>query len=189
MVESCVERLRKPDKAIFDITLDRLGVSAEEAVFLDDIGGNLKTAKQMGMATIKVQKDVLHVVKSTCPMLLLCIFTTVQVSDISEALEVLEQILAGNPAPAHILGTSEVSEKLKFPVDRLVDYLQREHGLRQEEPPVIRQFKHGQSNPTYYVSYGGEEMVLRKKPVSERTVGVCWQFGWLASFPGHLETA
>lgn len=75
VVESCVEKLRKPDKAIFDITLNRLGVSAEEAVFLDDIGGNLKTAKQMGMATIKVQKDVLHVVKSTCPMLLLYIFT------------------------------------------------------------------------------------------------------------------
>jgi epoxide hydrolase-like predicted phosphatase len=56
VVESCVEKLRKPDKAIFDITLERLGVAASEAVFLDDIGGNLKTAKQMGMETIKVKK-------------------------------------------------------------------------------------------------------------------------------------
>ena len=56
MVESCLEKLRKPDKAIFDITLGRLGVSASEAVFLDDLGGNLKMAKQMGMATIKVRK-------------------------------------------------------------------------------------------------------------------------------------
>ena len=46
--------LRKPDKAIFDHTLEKLGVSASEAVFLDDLGGNLKMARQMGMATIKV---------------------------------------------------------------------------------------------------------------------------------------
>ena len=36
---------------------------------------------------------------------------------------------------------------------------------------MIRQFKHGQSNPTYYISYGGAEMVLRKKPVRERGRG------------------
>ena len=109
-------------------------------------------------------------------------------SDISEALEVLEHILAGNPAPTHILGTSEVSEKLKIPVDRLVDYLQREHGLRQEGAPIIRQFKHGQSNPTYYVSYGGEEMVLRKKPVSEKAVGECYKnfYSCIAVQPGKL---
>ena len=78
----------------------------------------------------------------------------------------LEQILVGNPPPFHIPGTSEVSEKLKIPEDRLVGYLQKEHNLHQEGPPIIRQFKHGQSNPTYYVAYGGEELVLRKKPVS-----------------------
>ena len=79
----------------------------------------------------------------------------------------LDQIVAGNPPLGHIIGTSEVSEKLKIPEDRLVDYLQRVHDLRQEGPPVIRQFKHGQSNPTYYIAYGGEELVLRKKPVSD----------------------
>ena len=31
---------------------------------------------------------------------------------------------------------------------------------------VIRKFKHGQSNPTYYLKFGGKELVLRKKPVS-----------------------
>ena len=30
---------------------------------------------------------------------------------------------------------------------------------------TIREFKHGQSNPTYYVRYGGRDLVLRKKPV------------------------
>ena len=33
-------------------------------------------------------------------------------------------------------------------------------------PPLIKQFKHGQSNPTYYIEYGGAKLVLRKKPVS-----------------------
>ena len=33
-------------------------------------------------------------------------------------------------------------------------------------PPFVCQFKHGQSNPTYYIEYGGKKLVLRKKPVS-----------------------
>ena len=54
IVQSAVEGIKKPDKAIFDLTLKKLGVSAEETVFLDDIGGNLKTARKMGMHTILV---------------------------------------------------------------------------------------------------------------------------------------
>lgn len=65
----------------------------------------------------------------------------------------------------HIPGTSEVNPKLQLPVENLVTYLRENLKLYQEEPPVIRQFKHGQSNPTYYISYGGAELVLRKKPV------------------------
>jgi FMN phosphatase YigB (HAD superfamily) len=34
--------------------LSRLEVTADEAVFLDDLGTNLKPAREMGMATIKV---------------------------------------------------------------------------------------------------------------------------------------
>lgn len=34
------------------------------------------------------------------------------------------------------------------------------------DPPTVHQFKHGQSNPTYYVEYGGQRLVIRKKPVS-----------------------
>lgn len=49
-----MEGLKKPEKAIFDVTLERLGVKPEEAVFLDDLGGNLKIARLMGMSTIKV---------------------------------------------------------------------------------------------------------------------------------------
>ena len=53
-IESSVEGMRKPDPNIYKIACDRLGVSAAEVIFLDDIGSNLKPAKAMGMATIKV---------------------------------------------------------------------------------------------------------------------------------------
>lgn len=54
-IESSVEGLRKPDPAIYHLACERLGCPPEEVVFLDDIGGNLKPAKAMGMATIKVE--------------------------------------------------------------------------------------------------------------------------------------
>jgi epoxide hydrolase-like predicted phosphatase len=57
-VESCKEGLKKPEQAIFDLTLSKLGVEAHEAVFLDDLGRNLKTARLMGMTTIKVCSSV-----------------------------------------------------------------------------------------------------------------------------------
>lgn len=57
VVESAVEGLRKPDPRIYALALQRLGVSAEETVFLDDIGGNLKPARAMGMITIKVDGE------------------------------------------------------------------------------------------------------------------------------------
>ena len=53
-VESSVLGLRKPDPRIYRHTCDAIGVAPNEAIFLDDIGGNLKTARQLGMATIKV---------------------------------------------------------------------------------------------------------------------------------------
>ena len=53
-VESWVEGVRKPDPAIYRRTLERLGRSADECVFLDDIGQNLRTARELGLATIKV---------------------------------------------------------------------------------------------------------------------------------------
>ncbi|CEQ40279.1 SPOSA6832_01883 [Sporobolomyces salmonicolor] len=53
-IESCVEGLRKPAAKFFQLALDRIGVKAEEAVFLDDIGHNLIVARKMGMHTIRV---------------------------------------------------------------------------------------------------------------------------------------
>jgi epoxide hydrolase-like predicted phosphatase len=53
-VESSVVGLRKPDPRIYQHACDQIGVQPAEAVFLDDIGHNLKAARQLGMATIKV---------------------------------------------------------------------------------------------------------------------------------------
>lgn len=55
VVESAAEGLRKPDPRIYAIALDRLDVPARQTVFLDDIGRNLKPARELGMHTIKVE--------------------------------------------------------------------------------------------------------------------------------------
>ena len=54
VVESAVEGLRKPDPRIYELVCARLEVAPAEAVFLDDLGVNLKPARALGMTTIKV---------------------------------------------------------------------------------------------------------------------------------------
>jgi putative hydrolase of the HAD superfamily len=54
VVESSREGVRKPDPRIYTMTCERLGVEPGRAVFLDDLGINLKPAKALGMHTIKV---------------------------------------------------------------------------------------------------------------------------------------
>jgi putative hydrolase of the HAD superfamily len=55
-VESSVVGLRKPDPRIYLHACEALRVRPAEAVFLDDIGRNLKAARELGMATIKVEE-------------------------------------------------------------------------------------------------------------------------------------
>ena len=57
VVESSVEGVRKPNPAIYHIACERLGVEPARAVFLDDLGINLKPARAMGMRTIKVLNE------------------------------------------------------------------------------------------------------------------------------------
>ena len=54
IVESSVVGIRKPEPRFYQIACEMLGVHPEECVFLDDLGINLKPARQMGMTTIKV---------------------------------------------------------------------------------------------------------------------------------------
>lgn len=54
IVESSLEGVRKPNPRIYEIACARLGVAPHRAVFLDDLGINLKPARAMGMITIKV---------------------------------------------------------------------------------------------------------------------------------------
>ena len=54
-VESWRVGMRKPEPRIYEHTCQGLGVAPADAIFLDDIGGNLKPARTMGMRTIKVE--------------------------------------------------------------------------------------------------------------------------------------
>jgi putative hydrolase of the HAD superfamily len=56
VIESSKVGLRKPDTAIYELVCRELGVAPHEAVFLDDLGVNLKPARAMGMTTIKVDQ-------------------------------------------------------------------------------------------------------------------------------------
>ena len=55
-VESSVVGLRKPDPRIYLLACENLEIEPSEAVFLDDIGRNLKIARELGMTTIKVEQ-------------------------------------------------------------------------------------------------------------------------------------
>lgn len=54
VVESSKVGIRKPDPGIYEIACEILEIEPQEAVFLDDLGINLKPAKALGMKTIKV---------------------------------------------------------------------------------------------------------------------------------------
>jgi len=54
VIESRVLGVRKPDPRFYELACAQVGIEPSEAVFLDDLGINLKTARAMGMTTIKV---------------------------------------------------------------------------------------------------------------------------------------
>ena len=54
VVESSKVGHRKPDMRFYEMACELLAIDPTEAVFLDDLGVNLKPAREMGMRTIKV---------------------------------------------------------------------------------------------------------------------------------------
>ncbi|MGO9559087.1 MAG: HAD-IA family hydrolase [Acidimicrobiales bacterium] len=57
VIESSRVGVRKPEVRFFEIACEQLGIEANQAVFLDDLGVNLKPARAMGMTTIKVTNE------------------------------------------------------------------------------------------------------------------------------------
>ena len=54
VIESSKVGIRKPDPAIYEMTCEQMGITPSEAIYLDDLGINLKPARALGMTTIKV---------------------------------------------------------------------------------------------------------------------------------------
>jgi len=52
VVDSAFVGTRKPEPAIYDLTLERLGEPAEACVFVDDIEVNVDAARSLGMTGI-----------------------------------------------------------------------------------------------------------------------------------------
>lgn len=57
VIESSKAGVRKPDPRIYRMMCDALGVAPGACVYLDDLGINLKPAREMGMTTIKVASE------------------------------------------------------------------------------------------------------------------------------------
>jgi putative hydrolase of the HAD superfamily len=55
IIESAKIGLRKPDPQIYRMMVEALAVDPKRCIYLDDLGINLKPARQMGMTTIKVR--------------------------------------------------------------------------------------------------------------------------------------
>ncbi|HVY05797.1 MAG TPA: HAD-IA family hydrolase [Burkholderiales bacterium] len=56
VIESSKIGVRKPEPRFFELACGQLGISPQQAVYLDDLGTNLKPARSMGMHTIKVDE-------------------------------------------------------------------------------------------------------------------------------------
>ena len=54
VIESAKIGLRKPDPRIYRMMVETLEVEPKHCVYLDDLGVNLRPAREMGMTTIKV---------------------------------------------------------------------------------------------------------------------------------------
>jgi epoxide hydrolase-like predicted phosphatase len=56
VVDSAFVGMRKPDPAIYELTLERLGgVPPERCVFVDDLDVNCDTARSLGMAAVRFE--------------------------------------------------------------------------------------------------------------------------------------
>ena len=138
VIQSCVVGMRKPEMRIYKYALEKLGVSGKESIFLDDISGNLKPAVELGI-------------------------TPIHVKDVSSAIVELQNILEIDLG--HVEGTTIKFRKgMEIDKEQVKKFLISHLELQEKGEIRIKQFEHGQSNPTYLVDYLGKKYVLRKKP-------------------------
>jgi len=57
VIDSSEVGIRKPDRRIYELALERLGVTAAEAVFVDDAPGNIAGAEVVGIAGVLIGTD------------------------------------------------------------------------------------------------------------------------------------
>jgi putative hydrolase of the HAD superfamily len=62
VIDSSEVGMRKPDQRIYELTCERLGVSPEAAVFLDDNLENIDAAQALGIDTVLVGTDCLRAI-------------------------------------------------------------------------------------------------------------------------------
>ena len=142
VIESCVEGMRKPESRIYRRTLERLGVAGSEAVFLDDIPANLRPAEELGIATVLVKEPAAALVR-------------------------LQEVLGRDLG--HVPGTEKVRRGMELDKGAVREYMA---SLGRGDGEVrLKQFQHGQSNPTYLVQFQGRDYVLRKKPPGSLLAG------------------
>jgi putative hydrolase of the HAD superfamily len=55
VVNSAFVGMRKPEPAIYELTLERLGVRGAECVFVDDLEPNCETARALGMIAVRFE--------------------------------------------------------------------------------------------------------------------------------------
>ena len=65
VIESSVEGIRKPNPEIYKLACQRISVEPKKCLFIDDLGINLKPAKELGMRTIKVLSEA-QALKDIC---------------------------------------------------------------------------------------------------------------------------
>lgn len=138
IIESCCVGYAKPDPEIYTLCLENLRLKPNEVVFLDDLKDNIEGAKEMGIPAIEVHNT-------------------------KQALDDLYRCLQF-PVQGYQPGTTSVRKGMQLNEDNLKTYLTSLGVGSSQDHITIREFKHGQSNPTYFVKFGGRDLVLRKKP-------------------------
>jgi epoxide hydrolase-like predicted phosphatase len=57
VIDSAFVGCRKPEAQIYEITLERIGMRAEQCVFIDDMAPNIEAARELGFTAVHFQDN------------------------------------------------------------------------------------------------------------------------------------